>query len=217
MIPMDAYPALYQMLQAPVVAGVNCGDKCSEWNNGTPVCCTNHTTMPVLYTSEYEYLKDKKDREGNQKWTKFEPRPDSPEDKKLILTVLQDEVLATCTGPSRCKRENRSLVCRTFPFSPYFTESGVFVGMTHHEDYDESCWVLMNDHLTNPDFVREFEAFWLKVFSIYPAEILSYRESSSIIRDTYKERGVETPVILFENALVPPDEGTRVVHLEPPI
>ncbi len=189
MLDVKDYPELYRILQAPVVKDVNCGSKCSEWNNGTPVCCENETTTPVLYTSEFEYLKDKLDAEGNKKWHKV---------KGHGLEVLDDEVLASCTGPSKCNRDNRSLVCRTFPFYPYITEAGELVGMCHYEDYDSKCWVLMNDVLVNPQFVSEFEQLWHAIFQKYPAEILNYAATSRMMYKQYAKKGKRMPIILFD-------------------
>ena len=171
------FEKLYQILQASVT-NFDCGAICSKKNDGVPICCEVNVVIPVLYTHEFKYVSARCDL-----WREFVPEDKS--DQNMIDDCGYDDVMVLCKGHKGCNRDYRSFVCRTFPFYPFISEEGVFMGMTYNYDFDGKC-VLVNDHeAINKEYIRQFIEAWNYLFDIDEMEFEAHYD---LCRDIEKKR-----------------------------
>lgn len=168
---------LYAMLEGPVTKQ-DCGKFCAPKNNGVPVCCDANHAVPLLYQTEFAFLKSRSDL-----WHEWHPRPDHPDEAELLDDLSPNEIFCDCKGVQFCERENRSLACRTFPFEPYFDKEGGLVGLVFNEEFREKCPLVTTKRslITQKTINRHFD-FWDHFTDIKPSEFETYFENSKTLR-----------------------------------
>ncbi len=173
---------LYQKFQSPITAH-DCGDYCAPYNElGIPFCCDVKHTIPLAYLAEWEILEEKRGM-----WRLWEGS--NRDDTERLRSLAPDgQVLIVCQGHESCHREYRSLVCRAFPFFPYVTIHGEFLGLACYWEFEDRCWVISHLHLVSPKYVAEFVAAFDQVFANFPQEKENFRYHSSRMRRSFSQR-----------------------------
>ncbi len=180
---------LYRRFWEPL-ADVDCGAHCAPYNErGIPFCCNTRHAVPALYIEEWLYLKERTDL-----WHPWQGRT-LMETQRLAKETPDGMILMACKGPAYCQREYRSLTCRAFPFYPYFTREGKFIGMTYYWEYEEQCWVISNLHVVRDEFRSQFMAAFDALFDQRPEEQESYRALSTTMRRVFGRRRRAIPIL----------------------
>ena len=181
----DDIAELYSRFSVPI-CGLDCSSKCAPYNtNGIPFCCDTRCMVATAYDIEWEYLQKRTDL-----WHTWEPR-DREEKKRLASETPENQVLLECLGHERCKREYRTLTCRSFPFFPYFDSRPEFIGFSYYRQYTEYCWVINNLDRVSDEFANQFIAAYETLFSKSPSIMDSFVYHSMKTRAEYvKERKV---------------------------
>ncbi len=134
------FTRLYAHFAEPMTDG-DCGAKCAPYNEGgIPFCCDPRHAVPTLYRAEWDFLRPS----GLWRlWRDEDPR----ETQRLWAETPPYQVPAVCAGPATmcpAHRQQRSIVCRSFPFFPYLDRAGTFLGLTYYWQYEDRCWVIMS-------------------------------------------------------------------------
>jgi hypothetical protein len=156
----------------------DCGKHCAPINGGEPVCCDTAHAVPVAHVSEWRLLRDRTDL-----WRRF--KPDDAAGRQIVDELTTHCVAIECKGARFCERENRTLACRSFPFFPYLTRAGEFIGLGYYWDFEDRCWVLSNLGTVEKDFVREFAAAYEALFAVDREEYDNFREHSANMRRVF--------------------------------
>ena len=140
----DFFFNLYTGFSAPI-SKLDCGKNCAPYNeNHIPFCCDTRHSLPVAYEDEWEYLKAHTDL-----WHLWNPR--QPEHRRhMEKQVPPGQVLIECLGYTLCQRNFRSITCRAFPFYPYFSGEGEFIGVSYYWEYEDRCLVISNLRVVTP-------------------------------------------------------------------
>jgi hypothetical protein len=155
---------LYAHFQSPVTA-IDCGQHCAPYNElGVPFCCDRRHTIPSAYLTEWDYL-----RTSTDLWHRWVGR-DREETVQFQSLLPDGQVIIACQGHKLCNRQFRSLVCRAFPFFPYITVQGQFIGLTYFWEYEDRCWVINNLQSVLSKFVSEFIDTFDEILCILPQE-----------------------------------------------
>jgi hypothetical protein len=205
------YRTLYGRFQSPILA-FNCGDHCAPHNElGVPYCCDIRHVVPSAYQAEWEYLQANTDM-----WRPWEGR-DREETRLLKEQASENQVLIACQGYKSCQRGYRSISCRAFPFFPYITRQGEFIGMSYYWEYELNCWVISNLKVVTPQYLVEFMATFDAIFDAMPEEKENFRKFSSLMRRVFGRRGRAIP-LLHRNGhaykVTPRDGKLRRVRVE---
>ena len=179
--------ALYATFDLPVT-GLDCGQKCAPFNpRGIPFCCDICQAVPVAYLQEWAYLRGR-----TQLWHEWrgDECPGEPQDPAEVLEETPEHLLLmACKGPAYCERQFRSSGCRQFPFFPYITLEGDFIGLAYEWEFEESCWVLSHLDQVSDAYRRQFVDLYSRLFSIWQEEFKSYYFKSEDIRSEFCETG----------------------------
>jgi len=180
---------IYTRFQSPVTTQ-NCSEHCAPYNElGIPFCCDSRHTISTAYLAEWDYL-----RTNSDLWRQWEGR--NQEDTMYLRSQTPDgHVLIACLGYKLCNRQFRSFVCRAFPFFPYVTIRGQFIGLTYYWEYEDRCWVINNLQLISSKFVAEFIAAFDEIFKYIPQEKENYRYHSSRMRRSFSIRHRAIPLL----------------------
>lgn len=175
----DDFKQLYANFSAPI-AEVDCGFRCSPYNErGIPFCCDIHHAIPTAYHPEWDYLQKNTDL-----WKEWRS-----DDAKLAAGLReqtpQGQVLIACRGFQHCQREFRSLTCRAFPFFPYITREGKFIGLAYYWQYEERCWVINHLDVVTPQYLNQFVALYEEILSSMPDEFEAFRSYSITMRRVF--------------------------------
>lgn len=182
------FKALYLKFYSPVT-DLDCGKKCAPHNeNGVPFCCDTTHIVPTSYDEEWHYL-----RSNTNLWHLWESN-DPDIDYDLRNGTPDGQVLIECLGHNQCQREFRSISCRTFPFAPYVSSDGTFIGLTYYWQYVDLCWVISNLDQVKREFQEEFLKIYDKLFEVYPDEKLEYQYHSDLMRQVYTKRKRAIPI-----------------------
>lgn len=197
------FEELYKDFSSPLTS-LNCGEKCGPYNDyGVPVCCDIQLLVPAAYEDEWVYLEKSTDL-----WhTWGSDRGDDSGDLEQDLQGAQ--VLLECLGYQRCQRPYRSITCRAFPFYPYLNNKGEFSGLAYYRDFQEQCWIISNLDKISLDFIKEFQAVYLKLFDIYPDTRADYFEYSAYLRDQCSRRSENLILISFSGIIHLVDPATE--------
>ncbi len=180
---------IYRNFRAPI-AELNCGEKCSPYNErGVPFCCDTHHVIPAAYLEEWDFLQERTDL-----WHRWEAQ-DKELQADLEKQLPQNSVLIACLGHQLCQREYRSIACRAFPFFPYLTREGEFIGLTYYWEYETRCWVISNLQVVSLQYRAEFIAAFERLFELIPGELEIYRYQSSRIRRSFAQKGRSVPLL----------------------
>ena len=205
---LETYRGVYRDFEAPVSA-FDCGQKCAHLNGGEPVCCSTGNAIPLADRAEFDLLQSRTDL-----WRRF--KPDDAASRRIVAEVHQDCVAIECKGARHCERDNRTLACRAFPFGPYITRAGEFLGLTYYRDFEETCWVISNLRVVTPRFARECIAAFEAVFAVDRLEFEAHLEESAQVRRVFTRRGRVFPVIDRAGALLAVEPRTHLVRAAVP-
>jgi hypothetical protein len=183
------FRGLYARFQAPITK-LDCGKRCAPYNeSGQPFCCDTRHAVPTAYQAEWEYLKAHTDM-----WRRFDSGNPS-ENAELESEVPPGQVLIACQGADLCQRSFRSLVCRSFPFFPYFNEDLEFIGLSYYWEYEDRCWVISNLNAVTPEYLREFVDAYDALFERYPDEEETFCAHSYQMRLVFASRKRTIPLL----------------------
>lgn len=185
----DDFARLYARFQAPITR-LDCGKKCAPYNEtGQPFCCDTRHAVPTAYHAEWEYLQAHTDM-----WRRFDSGSQQ-ENAELEQEVPPGQVLIACQGADLCQRSFRSLVCRSFPFFPYFDENTEFIGLSYYWEYEDRCWVISNLGAVTPEYLAEFIAAYDLLFDRYPDEEETFCAHSYQMRLVFSQRRRMIPLL----------------------
>ena len=197
---------LYKVFSKPL-ADLDCGEKCGPYNDyGVPVCCDIGLLVPAAYKEEWAFLKDSTDL-----WHLWQDVP------KADFEDLQDElqsgqILLECLGYQRCQRPFRSVTCRAFPFFPYLSSEGEFIGLAYYREFRDQCWIISNLNIVSSGYIKEFQNAYMMLFENFPESRISFIEYSEFIRDQISQKGEDLVVIGFTGLFYKVDLGTEEVN-----
>ena len=171
------FAGLYSRFNESLV-GFDCGRKCAPLNGGEPVCCSTQHAVPVMHKEEFRLLRSRSDL-----WRPFKAYDTST--REIVDTLIETCTTAECRGASSCERANRSLACRAFPFFPYLTREGKFIGLATYWDFEDRCWVMSNVRSVRRKFVREFVAAFEHIMRVDQDELDGFMEQSACMRRVF--------------------------------
>jgi hypothetical protein len=183
------FATLYAQFRSPI-AELDCGRKCAPYNeNGVPFCCDTSHTIPSAYPEEWQYLQTSTDL-----WHAWQSEDDN-ETNRLQSMAPSGHTLIACLGHELCQRNFRSISCRAFPFYPYISEIGEFIGLTYYWEYEDRCWVISNLEVVRPEYRQEFIAAYDEIFVKLPDEWENFCYHSSYMRKTFANRRRAIPLL----------------------
>lgn len=177
---------LLGILQSPVTA-FDCGQLCAPDNGGQPLCCHAESIVPTLYKVEYEVLSKR-----TRMWSKYVPQ--DAHQRELASDMRNCDMLAVCKGAAHCERDNRSIVCRTFPLEPYIGHDGQLAGLVYNYDFEGRCPLVGSRHEVLDAFIEECTRLWERTFLYSEAERWFYEGHSQTLRRRFGQRGRPVPV-----------------------
>ncbi|MGH6961305.1 MAG: hypothetical protein ACREE7_12530, partial [Dongiaceae bacterium] len=183
----EDFARIYDRFQA-AISRYDCGRKCAPLNGGEPVCCSTGHAVPLVQKAEWRLLKSRSDL-----WHKFKPYDSAT--RKIVDELHHSCTAIECKGVRHCERDNRSLACRAFPFFPYITHEGSFVGLAYYWDFEDRCWVISNMNVVDAEFVGEFVAAHEMLFVADPEEFDTFKQHSASMRRVFSRRGAAIPLI----------------------
>ena len=173
---MTDFASLYSGFHSPI-AELNCGDRCAPYNErGVPFCCDTRHAVPTAYLEEWEYL-----RLNTDLWHLWDPG-NPAQQEALQKQTPKGQVLVECLGHTLCQRNYRALTCRAFPFFPYITREGEFIGLSTYWEYEDRCWVISNQQVVLPDYLAEFVHTYERLFELKPEELANFHYFSTQMR-----------------------------------
>jgi hypothetical protein len=182
------FACLYHTFRSPITA-LDCGNRCAPYNQGrAPFCCDTRHAVPTAYRAEWDYL-----QASTNLWHTWQA--DKDETRRLKKQTPSGQVLVECLGHTLCQREFRTLTCRAFPFFPYFTRGGDFIGMSYYWDYEQRCWVISNLQAVTAGYRAEFFAAYNGLFERMPQERDNFRHHSMMMRRIFGQRGRAIPLL----------------------
>jgi hypothetical protein len=186
---MIDFSDLYANFHQPIT-GIDCGQKCAPFNqHAVPFCCDIRHAVPSAYHLEWEYLLMHTDL-----WHLWHA-PEEHETARLHAQCPQGQVLIECKGYLYCQRSYRSLTCRAFPFFPYITPQGKFIGLSYYWEYKDRCWVISHLDQVSHHYVSEFVAAFETIFRAYPEEKEAFRYHSGIMRRRFSRHKRAIPLL----------------------
>lgn len=198
------FAELYDRFQTSL-SRYDCGQYCAPLNGGEPVCCSTQNAIPIVQKGEWELLRSRTDL-----WHRFKPYD---RNSREILASLSEDCLAiACKGARHCERENRTLACRAFPFSPYISRDGVFIGLSYYWIFADRCWVISNLQIVEQAFIDEFCTAYDTLFAKDPEEWTVFKEQSTNQRRIFSRKHKPFPVLMRDGTLkkeMPHGRGLR--------
>lgn len=159
--------------------------------------------MPAVYSSEWSYYQDRTDLW--QVWS----YPDDVIYQGLLADTPEDMLLVECLGHKKCQRSFRSIVCRSFPFYPYFNSHSEYIGMTYYWEYEDRCWVISNLDVVSPEYQRQFIDAYSLIFQTFPAEMANFVSQSKHMHAVFANENRTIPLLHRDGktyAIVPESE-----------
>jgi len=183
------FRTLHSRFDAPIAA-LDCGERCAPYNEGgVPFCCDTRHTIPSAYQAEWEYLQVSTDL-----WHAYAP-PDPADNARLAELTPAGQVLIECQGHTRCQRDYRAIACRAFPFFPYLTREGEFIGLSYYWEYEDRCWVVSHLQVVTAEYIAQFIAAFEQLFAAYPDEVENFRQQSIRMRRVFGRRRRAIPLL----------------------
>lgn len=183
------FAELYSRFDRPI-AVLNCGERCAPYNErGVPFCCDTGHAVPTAYQAEWEYL-----QANTGQWQPWEGRS-ARETERIHNQVPDGQLPIVCQGHLLCQRSFRSITCRSFPFFPYLTRTGEFIGMTYYWEYEDRCWVISNLHEVSTEYRQEFIAIYDDLLRRMPEEQAAFHRFSSRMRRSFAQRRRAIPLL----------------------
>ena len=186
---MIDFGELYAKFRAPI-SNLDCGDRCAPYNEqGIPFCCDIRHAVPTAYQAEWEYLE-----QNTELWRKY-----TPDNTKLADLLKKqtpaDQELIICLGHLHCQRDYRSLTCRSFPFFPYITRLGEFIGLSYYWEYEDRCWVINHLDVVSERYRSEFIDVFDFLFEQMPDERETFRQYSILMRRVFGHKHRAIPLL----------------------
>jgi hypothetical protein len=192
--PVHDFSDLYHRFQAPIAA-LDCGELCAPHNErGVPFCCDLHHAIPTAYLREWDYLQSNTDL-----WHAWQGHS-ARETERIRSQVPEGQVPVACKGHLLCQRSFRAITCRAFPFFPYLTRQGIFIGLGYYWEYEDRCWVISHLDAVSREYRAEFCAAFEALFKSMPEERENFWRFSKIMRQVFGRRHRAIP-ILHRNGL----------------
>ncbi len=203
------YAKIYASFQAPI-AKLNCGDKCAPYNeNHVPFCCDTRHAVPTAYNEEWQYL-----QENTDLWRLWQAE-EHAETARLQAQTPPGQALIACKGHELCQRSFRSITCRAFPFFPYISKAGEFLGLSYYWEYEERCWVISHLEVVEPEYRAQFLAAYDLLFERMPSEKETFAHHSGVMRRIFGRRHRAIPLLHRNGAcykITPRNERMRRVE-----
>jgi hypothetical protein len=140
--------------------------------------------------------------------TNASPTNTSPTNTSLIdvaqIPIISDSaeaetpphmLLLACQGAARCQRPFRALSCRQFPFYPYLTSWGQFIGLAYDWEFEPVCWVIHNLARVTERFRTEFVSTFDAILAASPDDFKAYYLKSEEMRDVFAARRRRIPLL----------------------
>jgi hypothetical protein len=183
------FQELYAQFE-PAIASLDCGKKCSPHNEfGSPFCCDTQHAVPTAYNAEWSFL------DANTDLWHLWAAGNEAETKRLRSDTPDGQVLIECQGHHYCQRDYRSVTCRAFPFFPYFTLKGDFIGLSYYWQYEDRCWVISHLDKVNEGYRAAFFRTYDQVFAAFPQERENFKYHSVIMRRVFGRRKRAIPLL----------------------
>jgi hypothetical protein len=183
------FAEFYPHFNSPL-STLNCGDRCGPHNEGgAPFCCDTRHAVPSAYQTEWEFLRNHTDLWHI--WQNEQPA----ETERLRRQTPEGQVLIECLGYRLCQRGYRSIVCRAFPFFPYLSRQGEFLGMSYYWEYEDRCWIISNLQVVTLEYRTEFIQAYDAIFAEMPEERENFRRFSGHMRQVFGRRGRAVPLL----------------------
>ena len=183
------FEEIYAGFHAPI-AEFDCGDRCAPYNEwGVPFCCDTRHAVPAAYQQEWEYLQANTDL-----WHPWQGA-DRYQRESLQAETPDGQVLIACQGYEHCQREFRSITCRAFPFFPYVTRQGDFIGLSYYWEYEDRCWVISNLRVVTRTYLQEFVSTFEIIFRQKPDDLENFRYHSSLMRRIFSRKRRAIPLL----------------------
>jgi hypothetical protein len=183
----EHFRQVYERLKSPV-SRYDCGRHCAPLNGGEPVCCSTQNAVPVVEKAEWQLL-----RSRTNMWRRFKPYDAAT--RRIVDDLPRDCVAVTCRGARHCERDNRSLACRAFPFAPYLTRDGEFIGLAYYWIFEDRCWVISNLQVVDRTFVEEFVSAYEFLFDADPDERKTFHDHSATMRRVFSRWNRAIPLV----------------------
>jgi len=184
---------LYDRFDLPL-ADFDCGEKCAPHNpTGKPFCCDICQAIPAAYKQEWEYLQQHTDLW--HAWRGDECPADTTDPESLRAETPEHMLLLACLGPAHCQRPFRAMSCRQFPFFPYITATGRFLGLAYEWNFEASCWVISHLDEVSQAYRQAFSAVYDELFFLLPGEYDSYALLSEQMRAHFASQKRRIPLL----------------------
>ncbi|MEN8172442.1 MAG: hypothetical protein ABFS03_06125 [Chloroflexota bacterium] len=186
---MNEYSEIYQGFNAPIHV-LDCGKKCAPHNDfGIPFCCDTNHAVPTAYKTEWAYLS-----KHTNLWHLW--RSDSVEDQNCLEKQTPDhQVLIACLGHQDCQRDFRSITCRAFPFFPYVTSTGKFIGLSYYWEYEERCWAISHLEQVTDEYRAQFIITYEGIFERNQQELENFHFHAQMMRKIFSKKGRAIPLL----------------------
>lgn len=178
---------VYKQFNASI-SKYDCGRKCAPLNGGQPVCCTTGNAIPVVHKAEFALLKSRTDL-----WSGFKAKDATS--RKIVKELPASTCAIECKGAAFCERDNRTIACRAFPFFPYITAKGEFIGLSVYWIFEDRCWMIARMELAELAFIKEMVASFEKIFAFDPEEWESMKSHGASTRRVYSRWNRPIPVL----------------------
>lgn len=183
------FASLYAGFDSPIAA-FDCGARCAPHNeHGVPFCCDTRHAVPAAYGEEWDYL-----QANTGMWNPWEAS-DPRDAARLESELPSGQVLIVCQGHTLCQRSFRSITCRAFPFYPYVTRGGDFVGLSYYWQYEDRCWVASNLHVVTQEYRQQFVETFDRIFQAMPEELENFRHHSAVMRRVFGRKHRAIPLL----------------------
>ncbi len=183
------FDKLYSQFQDPI-CNLNCGDYCAPYNNrGIPFCCDLTHAVPAAYKEEWEYLQAR-----TILWHEWQAKSDRERENMQEITP-PGQILLACLGYDQCQREYRTITCRAFPFFPYITLDGDFIGLSYYWQYEDQCWVISHLRQVTKAYISQYVNTFDKIFAEMPDEKITFRYFSIIMRRSFGRKHRSIPLL----------------------
>lgn len=183
----------YRRFNTPVT-DFDCAEKCTPYHPAhLPFCCDICHAVPVAYQAEWQYLQQHTDQ-----WRLWHGNdcPAEPLDDAELRSQTPDHLLLlTCKGAVACQRQYRASSCRQFPFFPYITSGGQFIGLAYEWAFESVCWVISHLAVVTAAYRNEFVAVYDDLLARFEADFESYYYCSEDMRDHFAAQKRRIPIL----------------------
>ena len=184
---------LYDRFDVPVTP-FDCGAKCAPHNpSGKPFCCDICLAVPAAYRQEWEYLQHSTNLW--HAWRGDECQENIEDPDELQAEYAEHMLPLACLGPEHCQRSFRLMSCRQFPFFPYLTSDGRFIGLAYDWTFESSCWVISHLDLVTDEFRQAFVQAYDELLDRSREDFESYMLLSEQMRAHFADQKRRIPIL----------------------